>query len=337
MKKVLAWMMSLALVLSAAGVLAESGSPVLETMAGLEWTFASGVGAWSTELRMEPDGSFSGEYHDSEMGETGEGYPDGTIYGCSFTGKLSLAGQVDEYSWKIRVDSLSPDEGQVEEAIEDGIRYVTTNPYGLSAGDEMMLYCPGTPVSALSEEQLFWAHVLDQETPPEALETWLLTSRNNESGFVGTPPWEMTIANPWQDLTAEELLEASGLSFGVPEGAENVIYRWLPEQKLAEMQFSLFGDDFCARLQPAALQEGELIDISGMYFNWEYEEEVMVHHCKGIIGQARSGTEDWVERVLWYDTAPGIAGSLSVQTAELDGLDLVAVAETVYLPPQGDV
>ena len=337
MKKVLAWMMSLALVLSAAGVLAESGSPVLETMAGLEWTFASGVGAWSTELRMEPDGSFSGEYHDSEMGETGEGYPDGTIYGCSFTGKLSLAGQVDEYSWKIRVDSLSPDEGQVEEAIEDGIRYVTTNPYGLSAGDEMMLYCPGTPVSVLSEEQLFWAHVLDQETPPEALETWLLTSRNNESGFVGTPPWEMTIANPWQDLTAEELLEASGLSFGVPEGAENVIYRWLPEQKLAEMQFSLFGDDFCARLQPAALQEGELIDISGMYFNWEYEEEVMVHHCKGIIGQARSGTEDWVERVLWYDTAPGIAGSLSVQTAELDGLDLVAVAETVYLPPQGDV
>ena len=337
MKKVLAWMMSLALVLSAAGVLAESGSPVLETMAGLEWTFASGVGAWSTELRMEPDGSFSGEYHDSEMGETGEGYPDGTIYGCSFTGKLSLAGQVDEYSWKIRVDSLSPDEGQVEEAIEDGIRYVTTNPYGLSAGDEMMLYCPGTPVSALSEEQLFWAHVLDQETPPEALETWLLTSRNNESGFVGTPPWEMTIANPWQDLTAEELLEASGLSFGVPEGAENVIYRWLPEQKLAEMQFSLFGDDFCARLQPAALQEGELLDISGMYFNWEYEEEVMVHHCKGTIAQAQCGTEDWVERVLWYDMAPGIAGSLSVQTAELDGLDLVAVTETVYLPPQGDV
>ena len=77
-------------------------------------------------------------------------------------------------------------------------------------------------------------------------------------------------------------------------------------------------------------------NISGMYFNWEYEEDVTVHHCYGKISQAQCGSEDWVERVLWYDLVPGIAGSLSVRTIELDGLDLTAVAEQVYLPAQGD-
>ena len=28
----------------------------------------------------------------------------------------------------------------------------------------------------------------------------------------------------WEDMTAEQLSAASGLTFGVPEGAENVIY-----------------------------------------------------------------------------------------------------------------
>ena len=337
MRKWLIGLLSLTLILSAAGACAESGEPVLETMAGLEWSFSSGVGAWSSELRIQPDGSFAGEYHDSEMGETGDNYPDGTVYGCLFHGKFSLAGQADEYSWKIRVDSLTMDEGQVKEAIEDGVRYVTAQPYGLSEGDEMLLYRPGTPVKVLSEEQLFWAHVLEQENPPEALETWFLSSKNNESGFVGLPPYEPALANPWEDLSAKELEERSGLTFHVPEGAENVIYRWLENEKLAEMQFTINEDEFTARLQPADLKEGEFLEISGMYFAWDNVEEVTVHHCKGTIGQAQCGTEDWVERVLWYDAAPGIAGCLSVYTKDLNGLDLAALAEQVYLPVQGDV
>ena len=336
MKKALAWGIALMMILSAAAVCAESTEPDFEALSKLEWSFSSGAGAWSTDLRIQADGSFSGEYHDSEMGETGEGYPDGTVYGCSFTGTMSLAGKANEDAWILRVDSLTLDEGQVPEAIEDGLRFVTAGPYGISEGDEMLLYRPGTPVSALSEEMLIWAHVLDQETPPEALETWFLSSEKNESGFVGFPAWETSMANPWQDVTAEELLAASGLSFEVPEGAKNVIWRWMPSEKLAEMQFTLDEDEFCARLQFADLRNGELLDISGMYFDWEYEEDVTVHHCYGKISQAQCGSEDWVERVLWYDVVPGIAGSLSVRTIELDGLDLTAVAEQVYIPAQGD-
>ena len=335
MKRVIAWILSLMLMLSAAGAVAETTENIFDVLAGLEWSFSSGAGAWSTDLRIQADGSFSGEYHDSEMGETGEGYPDGTIYGCAFSGRMSLAERMDDNTWKIRVDALAPDEGQVPEAIDDGIRFVTADPYGLSEGDEMVLYGPGTPLDAFSEDMLLWTHVWDQDELPAELDTWFLYSEKNDSGFVGDS-YAPDMVNPWKELTAEQLAEASGLSFGVPEGAENVIYRFLPGENLAEMQFSLGPDDFCARIQPTALQEGQLMNISGMYFGWENEETITVGRCYGTIGQAQTGSEDWVELCLWYDAAPGLMYSLSVYTTDPDGLDLTAVAEQVYIPVQED-
>ena len=151
--------------------------------------------------------------------------------------------------------------------------------------------------------------------------------------FTGIAFAEATIANPWVDLTADQLMEASGLSFGVPEGAEDVVYRYLENDGLAEMQFNWEGDEFCARIQPA----GEWTDISGMYFDWENEEAVTIHYCKGIIGQAQTGSEDWIERCMWFDAAPGLMCSLAVYSTDLDGLDLTVLAEQVYIPPQGDV
>ena len=149
------------------------------------------------------------------------------------------------------------------------------------------------------------------------------------AGLVG-------MANPWEDMTAEQLQEASGLTFFVPEGAENVIYRYLRSEGLIEMQFTLDGNEYCARMVRAQLQNGELMDISGMYFAWENEEEVTVGHCKGTIGQAQTGSEEYVELCLWYDVVPGLMYSLSVYTTDLDGLDLTAVAQQVFIPAQGN-
>ena len=120
MKKVLAWGLSLMLALSVSGAFAETEESIFETMAGLAWSFSSGVGAWSTDFRMQADGSFSGEFHDSEMGDIGEGYPEGTIYGCSFSGRMMMVERVAENIWKLRVEELALDEGQVPQAIDWG-------------------------------------------------------------------------------------------------------------------------------------------------------------------------------------------------------------------------
>jgi|GEM_PF-1431502 len=146
----------------------------------------------------------------------------------------------------------------------------------------------------------------------------------------------LSIANPWVDMTAEELEQASGVRLGVPEGAEDIIWRWLADESLAEMQFTLDGDEYCARVKPAALEEGQLENISGMYFAWENEEEVTIGGCHGTIDQAQTGSEEFVELCQWYDIAPGLMYSLSAYTTDVDGLDLVAVAGIVYVPMQGD-
>lgn len=53
----------------------------------LEFVFCSGAGAWRTTIVVNQDGSFSGEYLDSDMGDSGDGHPKGTQYICSFSGK----------------------------------------------------------------------------------------------------------------------------------------------------------------------------------------------------------------------------------------------------------
>ncbi len=334
MKRILIILAVMALSLSCAS----ADAPSFEQLADLDWFFESGVGGWSTELDIDTDGSFCGYYHDSEMGEAGEAYPDGTVYYCTFSGKMSLQEQVDEYTWNVKIDSLTAEGIQGEESVEEGVHFVRAEPYGISEGDTMRLYLPGAPVDGFTEDMCMWAHLLEMEQLPATLENWFLYSDKNGSGFVGISLGENSIglANPWRDLTAEELQQVSGLTFGVPEGATDVIYRWLESEGLAEMQFSLGSDDCCARIQPAALREGELMNIADIYTPWDAEEETTVGTCYGTVSIARTGSEDRVVLCLWYDAAPGLMYSLSVGTTDPDGLDITALAEQVYVPVQGE-
>ena len=50
----------------------------------MDLEFSSGVGGWGTSLTLERDGTFSGQFHDSDMGAIGEDYPNGTVYLCHF-------------------------------------------------------------------------------------------------------------------------------------------------------------------------------------------------------------------------------------------------------------
>ncbi len=333
MKKLLALLMSLALLLYGIGAFAEDEAPSFERLAGLQWEFSSGAGGWSTELTVNPDGSFSGRFHDSEMGEIGDDYPNGTVYVCAFTGRMSGLEAVDGQTWRVKVDSVTPDEASGREAIDDGIRYVTSDPYGVAADDEILIYLPGTPLEGFTEEMRMWAHLPGEQDPAATLEDWFLYSPKNDTGFVGYPaPDDAALANPWRDLTGDELARVSGMAFGVPEGAEGVVYRWLESDGLAEMQFTMDGDEYCARAQSAELSEGELMNISGMYFQWDHEEAITVNGCPGTLGLAQTGSEDWVELCQWYDAGAKRMYSLSVYTTDPDGLDLTAVAQMVHRP-----
>ena len=329
----------LAAVLIMGSAFAEGNDTFFAQFNGMTWSFCSGAGAWSTDLKIQPDGSFIGDYHDSDMGDKAEAYPNGTVYICSFSGKMSLVEQVDENSWKLRVDELSYTEPNGKEVFEDGCKYIYTDVYGLSAGDEMMLYKPGTPVDSFTDEMKFFAHAFDLTVLP----SWYFYSVKNNSGFEGfksepdqsaaiTDIQDASMANPWEVMTAEELQNTIGIMFHAPKDAEQTAYRWFAAASLAEMQFIMKGGDYTFRAQPVALDVGEMPDISGMYFDWINEEAVQIHGCYGTVRQARDGDEGQAELCLWYDAVRGLQYSLSVYTADTDGLDLAALAEQIYIP-----
>ena len=118
--------------------------------------FSSGAGAWGTEIELHQDGTFVGEYHDSDMGSTGDGYPGGTVYISSCTGSFDEVTVLDDYTYSMHLNSITYDHTPGEAWIDNEVLYVASETYGLQPGSTFYLYVPGTPVSMLPEAFQQW-------------------------------------------------------------------------------------------------------------------------------------------------------------------------------------
>ena len=127
-----------------------------------EFSFLSGAGAWRSIITLNRDGTFTGRYLDSEMGETGEGYPNGSAYVCDFSGKFVNIEKANDYSYNMTLSDVITEKAIDEEWIEDGIRYVASAPYGLidpinnKECTDFVFYLPNTPIDQVPEEFLTW-------------------------------------------------------------------------------------------------------------------------------------------------------------------------------------
>lgn len=139
------------------------------------------------------------------------------------------------------------------------------------------------------------------------------------------------MANPWVETDAEQFCQVTGVELNVPEDAENVHLYVLESENLGEMQFEIDGQEYCARVCHA----NEFTDISGMHYEWTYEDDGKVSYVPSKLYMAKDG-ENTVEVCLWYDVVPGIMYSLSTVQKDVDGLDLEAIAAGVFKPMQGD-
>lgn len=148
----------------------------------IEFTFASGAGGWSTYLYIEEDGRFYGNFHDSDMGCTGEGYPGGTIYYCDFSGKFTNPVKIDDYSYQFEIESLKCEKEEGEEEIIDERLYIYSYPYGLDDADKLYMYLPGKDTKDFSEELKMWLFLTDDE---KELPFYAIYNENPEYGFVG--------------------------------------------------------------------------------------------------------------------------------------------------------
>jgi len=154
----------------------------------LGFEFCSGAGGWCTELQINEDGSFIGTYHDSEMGDTGVGYPNGSMYYCGFAGQFTDLIKIDDLTYKTTISSISYDNECGTEEIIDEIRYIYTDAYGLDDPKDIIFYLPGTKTETFTEDEKIWLNGLlyDYETQdylPE-INFIAMVNKNSEQAFT---------------------------------------------------------------------------------------------------------------------------------------------------------
>ena len=163
---------------------AGDGSTFEEATGGqpLSFYFASGAGGWGTELILNTDGTFTGDYHDSDMGDSRA--PNGVCYTSIFSGRFDGLRKVDDFTYEMQLAELSTEREPGEEWQEDGILYIASEPYGLDNGGTFCLYLPGAPTADLPEAFCEWIRMPRAWSEmPATLDLYGLYNVNAEEGF----------------------------------------------------------------------------------------------------------------------------------------------------------
>ena len=93
---------------------------------------------------LQPDGSFSGAYSDSNMGESSDANPHGTVYYCNFNGQFTQPQPVTEYCYSVELTEFSAEDSENAEYIDNGIRYVRSEPYATVDAEARECFISGT-------------------------------------------------------------------------------------------------------------------------------------------------------------------------------------------------
>lgn len=153
-------------------------------VANWQFVFSSGAGAWSTELEIREDGSFSGVYYDADMGDMGEKYPNGTYYYSRFRGYLEEPVKVNEYTYSTKIKEIQLQDKPGTEEIENGTKYVYSEAYGMNDAKKLYIYLPGVPIKDLPEEFIQWAYSsVDKDAIGEKLPFFGLYNEEPQLGF----------------------------------------------------------------------------------------------------------------------------------------------------------
>lgn len=186
-----------------------------------EFVFSSGAGGWATEITLNDDGTFNGQYHDSDMGDSGTGYSNGTVYICDFSGKFTMPKKINEYIYSMNLETLDVEGTSGTVYYENDIRYIVSNPYGFDNADEFMIYLPGIAMSDLPEGFINWLYAFINVQTTEILPCYGIYNVGGEEGFVAydTSMSEEQIYEKLVDYYAKGTEDSDGSDLVVMEGS----------------------------------------------------------------------------------------------------------------------
>lgn len=174
-----------------------------------------------------------------------------------------------------------------------------------------------------------------------ALGASLLTGCNSKSTLENSSAnqteesADTEMANPWTETDKDGIAKATGFDMTAPEGASDITYSYMSKEGMAQMSYELDGSKWTYRMQMV----DELTDISGITVKWTKKSEGKVSGKEAVYYEydAQDDSSDKsVQLVNWYDAVAGVTYSLSVTGDDLNGLDLQAYAEDLYVPLQNE-
>ncbi len=149
----------------------------------LQFCFSGGAGGWATLMTVDENGNFAGEYTDSDMGDTGDGYPHGTLYQCIFEGQFTVPQKVNDYTYTMQIERIDWEKEADSKEIKDGVLYKYTTPNGLEDAENILLYLPGAPLEQIPGECKNWINPALSGTPGTELPFYVLYNESRQCGF----------------------------------------------------------------------------------------------------------------------------------------------------------
>ena len=213
-----------------------------------DFTFSSGAGGWATQFALEDDGSFTGQYYDSDMGDIGTEYPKGTVYISKFTGKFTTPTQINDYTYSMQLENLQTEGTTGEEYYENGQRFIYSDPYGFDNADEFLIYTPGAPMTELPEGFKNWLIAFMNPNEEQTLPCYGIYNVGGEEGFVG-----------FEDASSEN--ESSN---GSNITQETLVGNWLQTDSNDPMMLTL-GNDRSIQYYATVSNENEYTST----FSWD--------------------------------------------------------------------
>ncbi len=195
----------------------------------------------------------------------------------------------------------------------------------------------GSTTEAPAEQQ---AAVTEETTEAEATENTESAEAAAEETTEAAEEGAVGMGNGWVVVAEGEANEACARLFKAPEGAE--VKSWMICEELADpdknvgpmvqLDFTLDDLNYTARAQQGASEDA---DIAGNYVEWTVgpEETTLANWGGGnMTAETYRSINDsgYLDMITWYDFEIGIAYSLSVAAADLDGFDIQAIAEQMY-------
>ena len=144
----------------------------------------------------------------------------------------------------------------------------------------------------------------------------------NDSNIIEDDEQNSYIANPWTEVTKEDVEKGLGTEIILPNDAKNVIYRFNSSIALYEILFDYDVLSFTYRIKKSAETE----DISGLYYDWKMSYEETIEGYEANIYRAVT-EEDAIELITWFDSKEDISYSLSTFVGDLDGFHIEDVAK----------